>query len=156
MPGDPATIAKLDELMTAIRGFADPRRAVDQWKQVYRLLQKTDLPPGRVTGVVGMRDVAGLAGLIDQIRNPVPNFAAVDVPDAETCRAALLAFRKRLALTVLDEESKLGRGPLSKGAGSSVAAITPPGEWPEPVWQELARQGKLRNIGHGFYELVRQ
>jgi len=155
MADDPTTVAELDRLLAAIRGFADPRRAGEQWKQAYRLLQKTDLPGGRITGVVGMRDVAGLAELIEQLRSPAAATAAEapDAPDAETCRKALLAFRKRLSLTVLDEESKLGRGPLSKGAASGTPAITPPTEWPDAVWQELARQGKLRYIGHGFYEL---
>jgi len=66
------------------------------------------------------------------------------------------AFRKRLSLTILDEESKLGHGPLSKGSGASIAAIVPPSEWPESVWQELVRQGKLRCIGQGVYELTKR
>jgi hypothetical protein len=154
MASDPTTVAKLDELMTAIRGYDDPRRATGQWKQVYKLLQSTELPPGRVTGVVGMRDVPGLAEMIDQLRAPALD-APADVPSEDVCRRAMQAFRKRLALTVLDEDSKLGRGPLSKGGGAD-AAITPPLEWPEPVWQELVRQGKLRYIGHGFYELAKR
>ena len=149
-------MTKLDELLTAIRGCDDPRHPVGEWKQVCRQLQKTELPPGQVTGVVGMRNVAGLAALIDQLRNPAPATAAADVPDAEICKKALQAFRKRLSLTVLDEESKLGRSPLSKGADSHVAAaIVPPNEWPGSVWEELVRQGKLRYIGHGFYELTK-
>jgi len=154
MAGDPTTLAKLDELVTAIRGYDDPRQASGQWKQVYKLLQNTDLPPGRVTGVVGMRDVPGLAALIDQLRAPAPA-APADVPSEDVCRRAMQAFRKRLSLTVLDEDSKLGRGPLSKGGGAA-ASIVPPNEWPEPVWQELVRQGKLRYIGHGFYELAKR
>jgi len=157
MSCDPEILAKLDELLAAIRGYDDPRRAPEQWKQVYRLLQKTDLPPGHVTGTVGMRDAVRLAELIGRLRGTAPPAAAgpgeAEAPDAETCRRALRAFRKRLALTCLDEESKLGRGPLSKGSGTSAAAITPPTEWPDTVWQELVRQGRLRYIGHGFYEL---
>jgi len=154
MASDPTTVAKLDELMTAIRAYGDPRQAAGQWKQVYRLLQNTELPPGRITGVVGMRDVPGLAAMIDQLRAPALD-APADVPGEDICRKALQAFRKRLSLTVLDEDSKLGRGPLSKGGGAA-AAIVPPNEWPEPVWQELVRQGKLRYIGHGFYELAKR
>lgn len=154
MASDPTTVAKLDELMTVIRGYDDPRRAASQWKQVYRLLANTELPPGRVTGVVGMRDVHGLAAMIDQLRAPALD-APADAPSEDTCRKAMQAFRKRLSLTVLDEDSKLGRGPLSKGGGAA-AAIVPPNEWPEPVWQELVRQGKLRYIGHGFYELAKR
>ena len=160
MTGVPTTLTKLDELMTAIRGYDDARRAAGEWKQVYRLLQKTDLPAARVTHVVGMRDVAGLTELIDQLRAPA---AAVsppqpDTPNAETCRRALRAFRKRLALTRLDDESQISsHSSLSRGVDSRIAAaIIPPREWPESVWQELARQGRLRYIGDGFYELPKQ
>jgi len=154
MTDNPTTVAKLDELLTAIRGYDDPRRAGTQWKQVYKLLQKSGLPAGRFTGVVGMRDTAGLVELIEQLRNPAaaaPGGEAAAI-DPQTCKKALRAFRKRQVLTRLDDESKLGRGPLSKGPDESYAAIIPPNEWPEAVWQQLVRQGKLRYIGHGFYE----
>jgi len=159
MTSDPTIVKQLDELMAAVRGYDDPRRASAEWKQVYKLLQKAGLPTGRISGIVGMRNVDGLGELIDQLRDPQAGAAAAaadgEAPDAETCRRALRAFRKRLKLTRLDEESKLGRGPLSKGGGSSPAAITPPLDWPEAVWQALVRQGKLRCIGHGLYELTK-
>ena len=156
MPDASETPAKLDELMAAIGGYPDPRRASAEWKRVFRLLQDAGLPAARVNHVVGMRDVAGLAELIEELRAPAPDAPPAEdaVPDADTCKRALRAFRRRMKLTVLDEESRLGHGALSKGSGSSVAAIIPPNEWPEPVWQELVRQGKLRYIGHGFYELA--
>ena len=149
---DAPALTKLDELMAAIGRYDDPRRAASEWKQVYKLLQGTGLPSGRVTAVVGMRDVPGLAALIDQLRAPQTT-APADSLSKGTCRKALQAFRKRLSLTVLDEDSALGRGPLSKGGGAS-AAIIPPREWSESVWRELVRQGKLRDIGHGLYELA--
>ena len=158
MTGTPTTIAKLDELLTAIRGYDDPRRAGGEWKQVYRLLQKTDLPAVRVTHVVGMRDVVRLTELIEHLRAPASASAPPDAPSAETCRRALRAFRKRQALTRLDDESRINsRSPLSKGAASHAAtAIVPPSDWPESVWQELVRQGRLRYIGHGCYDLTKQ
>ena len=159
MTSDPATVTRLDELVAAIRGYEDSRRAAHEWKQAYDILLKTDLPPGSVRHVVGMRDVVRLAELIDQLRAPAAASASppADAPSDETCKKALQAFRKRLSLTVLDEESKISsHSPLSKGAGASVAAIVPPREWPESVWQELVRQGKLRYIGHGFYEVTKQ
>lgn len=157
MATDPTTVAKLDELLAAIRGYDDPRRAAAEWKQVYKLLQKAELPPAGVNHVVGMRNVAGLAELIEQLRSPAAaGPAPADVPDPETCKKAFQAFRRRLSLTVLDEESKLGHSPLSKGSDASIAAVIPPGEWPEAVWQELVRQGKLRYVGHGFYELPKR
>jgi hypothetical protein len=160
MTSDPTTVTKLDELMTAIRGYDDPRRAAGEWKQVYHLLQKTDVPSARVTHVVGMRDVVRLTELIDQLRAPAAAAGPphADAPSEKTCNRALRAFRKRLTLTRLDEESQINsHNPLSKGTDSRVAAaITPPIEWPEAVWQELVRQGRLRCIGHGLYELTKQ
>jgi hypothetical protein len=153
MTEDSASLAKLDELLTAIRGYDDPRRAASEWKQVFRLLQKAGLPTGRITGVVGMRDVAGLTDIAEQLRAPETSESPGEAFDPDVLRKALHAFRKRLSLTVLDEESKLGHSALTKGSDASVAAITPPAEWPTPVWEELVRQGKLRYTGHGFYEL---
>ena len=152
MTVDPTLLTTLDELTAAIGGYDDPRRASGEWKQVFKLLQKTPLPAGRVAHVTGMRDVGLLAELVDQLRQPEAA-APSEAPSEETCRKAFQAFRKRLKLTVLDEESKLGRSPLSKGSDGSAAAIVPPDEWPDAVWQELARQGKLHYVRDGFYEL---
>ncbi len=58
-----------------------------------------------------------------------------------------------MALTRLDDESRLGHSPLSKGEASSVTAISPPVEFPQPVWDELVRQGRLKSLGHGLYQL---
>ena len=159
MTSDPTTVTKLDELMTAIRGYDDPRRAGGEWKQVYKLLQKTDLPTDRMTHIVGMRDVARLTELIDQLRSPAAASAPphADAPSADICRRAMRAFRKRLALTRLDEESKISsHSALSKGADSRMTAIVPPTDWPESVWRELVRQGKLRYVGDGFYQQAKQ
>ncbi|TFG49663.1 MAG: hypothetical protein E4H40_02600 [Candidatus Brocadiia bacterium] len=70
----------------------------------------------------------------------------------EVLKRALKAFKKRLKLTALDDDSSLGRGPLSVGA-RGIFAIQPPNQFPRQVWDELCRQGKLRNSGHGLYEL---
>jgi hypothetical protein len=78
-------------------------------------------------------------------------------PTPEQLKHAMKAFRKRLKLTRLDEESKLGRvgNPMSGGKKSGVVAIRPPRgpEFPQAVWDELVSQGKLRRSG-SFYELV--
>jgi hypothetical protein len=76
------------------------------------------------------------------------------VPNAEELKQALKAFRKRLRLTRLDAESNLGGGPLSSGRDSGIVAIAPPQQFPQEVWDELVRQGKLKKAGRGTYELV--
>ncbi|PAY15749.1 hypothetical protein CKO51_30285 [Rhodopirellula sp. SM50] len=75
-------------------------------------------------------------------------------PSKEELRLAMKAFRKRLKLMKLDEESSLGHGPMSSGRKSSIAAIRPPDQFPKAVWQELARQGKLRHDGGGLYAIT--
>jgi len=152
---DPTIIEHLNEQLAAIGEYPDPRRASSEWKQVYKLLQKTGMRPGRITGMVGMRDVEALTQAIAELSAPDSDSPepAADAPDAETCKKAFKAFRKRVSLTKLDDDSKLGRSPLSKGASKAPLAITPPIEWPAEVWRELARQGKLRDVGGGFYQL---
>jgi hypothetical protein len=75
-------------------------------------------------------------------------------PSHEELKHALKAFRKRLKLTRLDEESKIGRNPVTSGRSSGIVAISPPAQFPQAVWDELVRQGKLKHAGRGTYELV--
>lgn len=75
-------------------------------------------------------------------------------PTKEQLKAAYKAFKKRLKLTQLDHDSKLGRSPTTAGRRAEIVAIVPPVDYPQPVWDELVRQGKLKKAGHGTYELV--
>ena len=75
-------------------------------------------------------------------------------PTPQELKQALKAFRKRLRLTRLDEESQLGGRYTSSGHKSEIVAITPPSQFPQAVWDELVRQGKLKKASRGTYELV--
>jgi hypothetical protein len=80
-----------------------------------------------------------------------------NVPDDFTpqyLKQALKAFKKRLKLTRLDDESGLGGRRLSSGRDSGIVAIQPPSQYPRAVWEKLVEQGKLRRAGSGMYELV--
>ncbi len=74
-------------------------------------------------------------------------------PPKEQLKAAFKAFKKRLKLTRLDDESQVSRRPTTGGQSSGVVAIMPPQEYPQAVWDELVRQRKLKKAGHGTYEL---
>jgi len=74
-------------------------------------------------------------------------------PTKEELKAALKAFKKRLKLTRLEEESKLTRRPTTSGQASGIVAIMPPVQFPQAVWDELVNQGKLKRAGGGTYEL---
>ncbi|MDZ7617474.1 MAG: hypothetical protein U1E05_10745 [Patescibacteria group bacterium] len=74
--------------------------------------------------------------------------------DPQELKKAMKAFRKRLKLTCLDDQSRLGVGPMSSGRQSGIVGITPPNQYPTAVWEELVRQGKLKRSGGGMYELA--
>lgn len=69
----------------------------------------------------------------------------------EELKAALQAFKKRLKLHQLDDESRLGHGAMSRGGNSGIVGIRPPNQFPRSVWEALVQQGKLRYLGDGLY-----
>jgi hypothetical protein len=71
----------------------------------------------------------------------------------EELRKALKAFKKRLKVTRLDDESRLGHSPLS-GNKARIVSIQPPSGFGREVWEELADKGYLKRDSGGFYELV--
>ena len=83
-----------------------------------------------------------------------PNVPSPPPPSKAELDETLKAFRKRFKLTQLDDESRLGRGPMSGGGKSRIAAITPPNQFSRAVWNELEKQGKIKYSGNGLYELV--
>ena len=83
---------------------------------------------------------------------PGSTMAAMPSTDEEL-KKALKAFKKRLKLTRLDDDSKLGRSPLT-GAKTKVVSIQPPAGFGREIWEELADKGYLKRDTSGFYELV--
>jgi hypothetical protein len=76
-----------------------------------------------------------------------------DYMTAPYLKRALKAFKKRLKLTRLDEESSLGVGPLSGGRDCGIVAIRPPDRYPREAWDKLVELGRLREAGNGLYQL---
>jgi len=79
-----------------------------------------------------------------------------DSPTPEELRKALNAFKKRLKLSRLDDESSLGRSPLSSGRSSGIVAVMPPNQYPKAIWDKLVEQGRLKYAGQGLYQLPDQ
>jgi hypothetical protein len=69
----------------------------------------------------------------------------------EERKRALKAFKKRLKLTRLDDESGLSRG---GGKKTGITGITPPTGHPAGIWEELVEHGKLKRDMSGTYALV--
>jgi len=74
--------------------------------------------------------------------------------DRAVLKRALKAYRKRLKIMRLDDESSGSRNPLSKGGASSITGVRPPEQYPQEIWDLLIAQGKLRDAGHGLLELT--
>lgn len=81
---------------------------------------------------------------------------AAGSPAPQELKLALKAFKKRLKLTRLDAESRIGVGPMSSGSTWGIVAIVPPNQYPRAIWEELVKQGKLKHAGQGLYSLVEQ
>ena len=69
-------------------------------------------------------------------------------------KKAMKAFKKRLKLTKLDDESRLGHGPMSSGQKDKIVSIQAPTGFGREIWEELVEKGFLKRDGVGFYELV--
>jgi hypothetical protein len=127
------------------------------WGALGKQLLGSTIPTADIAAVVMRRDLGGLDTLIARLRGqeveapPEPK-ADPSIEDS-VLREAMKAFRKRLKLTKLDHESKLGRSPLSTGRGADFDSILPPHQFPSQVWQTLAVNGELTSTGRGFYML---
>jgi hypothetical protein len=68
----------------------------------------------------------------------------------EELKRALKAFKKRLKLMRLDDESGLSRG---GGKKTGITGITPPSGHPAGIWEELVALGKLKREMSSTYSL---
>jgi len=100
-----------------------------------------------------------IAGVVPQPGQPNPNLVERN-PDGsftkETLQRAMKALKKRLKVTRLDDESRLGHDPMSKGGRSGITGVRPPPQYPAEVWQALEQKGRIRSLGQGLYEVVEQ
>ncbi len=70
----------------------------------------------------------------------------------EELKRAYKAFKKRLKLARLDDESGLSMG----SKVSKISGITPPTGHPPGIWDELVAQGKLKREGSGTYSMANE
>lgn len=69
-------------------------------------------------------------------------------------KKALKAFKKRMKLTQLDDDSRIGHGPMSAGSKEKVISIQPPAGFGREIWEEMVEKGFLKRDGIGFYQLM--
>lgn len=150
---------KLRDVTNAILASEDPARAERDWELIARLLPRTPADQDQAQAALKSRDAAALDAIIRAIENPAPVEAGPDAASvaarfsAEERASALRAFRKRLKLVRLSDESKLGGRYTSGGCRSEIDAIEPPDGFPPEIWKSLAAAGQLKDTGQGFYAL---
>ena len=176
MPPITPQLAKELDAALAKLAAADPAAAGPLWGALHKLLLKAKHDPQALMRIVGARDLAEMhravarakgetveepasesgAGAVDANGGAGPGTPVAPAIDEATLNEALRLFRKRLKLTQLDADSRIGHGPMSGTGQFRIQSMAPPREFPIAVWDALARAGKLRREGDGFYSLVEQ
>lgn len=122
------------------------------WEEADRLLAEVDAEEDADLALpVWERELEGLRARLaawETGQAPLPEW------DKAVLRRAFKAYKKRLKLMRLDDESTAGANPLSAGRTSSILGIRPPDQYPPEVWALLVAQGKLRDAGDGLLELA--
>lgn len=140
---DPA----IDLLCTRLAQLAEGK--ADDWPEVAAALEQVGETDAELLALVDARDAAGVAAVLAAWRSGARLFTE---HDRGVLKRAMKAFRKRLKLNRLDEESSI-HGAMSKGQRSTVVAVEPPDSYAPDVWAELVRQGRLLEAGRRQLEL---
>ncbi|MFT5424805.1 MAG: hypothetical protein ACI89L_002607 [Phycisphaerales bacterium] len=147
--------AMVSELEQLAEKSEDGLKAHDHWQLAQRLMGRMPVDQAELKRVCTERDLPGFDALVNQLENPgEPAEPKAEVKVSERDMAdAIKAFRKRLKVMRLNDESKLGGHYTTGGRKSNIDAIEPPREFKPAVWKALAKAGKLRDTGRGFYAL---
>ena len=150
-------VQKLRQLVSEIRAAQKPLQVQKDWELVGRLLGRfPEVDQAKAAEAVSRQNIDALDAIVFRLEHPsapAPAPAAEEI-DPELMRAAMKAYRKRLKLMRLNDESKLTRR-LSSGRTSEIDAIIPPTEYRRAVWEALVRAGELESVGEGFYALAK-
>lgn len=150
-------VEKARSLVNEIRANNEPMKLVDKFQLAGRLMGRMTPDQASLSKAVKDRDIEALDAILRDIENPPkPERRPEDdipVTDADK-HAAMRAFRKRLKLTRLDDESRISSASKTTGGRKSgIDAIIPPTDFPPRVWRALAEDGELKHTGGGFYRL---
>ncbi len=133
--------------------FDDPEAgtaATKTWADACEAIAAMREEEPELAALVDAEDATGLRAMIEEWHTGKRH---LPLQDRGVLKRAMKAYRKSLKVTILASESTLGGGPMSGGRQSSITGITPPARYPHEVWQELVRQGRLKDSGRGTYEL---
>lgn len=141
----------LQKLRQLASGLARKPADADAWALAERLLSRLPADQAEVARACAARDPIALDAIVSRLENPAPAKPAPAALPEETLKAALRAFNKRLKLSRLADESRLGNKYVTAGRKSDIDAIIPPNDFPPEVWRALAAAGRLKDAGGGFY-----
>ncbi|RLS47449.1 MAG: hypothetical protein DWH86_00325 [Planctomycetota bacterium] len=171
-PLQPQLVKDIDAALARIV-TSDPSATGPHWGAIHKLLLKAKLDPQAIMRLVGARDTAELTRAVarakgEEVAEPSADASVAAVDGTATNAApaqefelsvlqdALRMFRKRVKLSQLDADSKLGVGPMSGTGQHRIQAMLPPRDYPWGVWEALVKAGKLRRDADGFYSIVEQ
>jgi hypothetical protein len=175
-PLQPQLVKDIDAALVRIQ-TCDPSAAGPHWGAMHKLLLKAKIDPQAIMRLVGARDTAELTRAVarakgEEVAEPASdgssesgatsadgtpaNTPAAQEFELSVLQDALRMFRKRVKLSQLDADSKLGVGPMSGTGQHRIQAMLPPRDYPWGVWEALVKAGKLRRDADGFYSIVEQ
>ena len=173
---------KLSQIVSDLWLADDEKDKLKLWGMAQTALMRMGLDATMVANVVNKRDFEALARLVAKVdagttptqssggeKPAVPSRAdgrtvgevraqstaegGYDSLEEANLKRAMRAFRRKLKTLRRDDESRLGNRYVTYGKPSSIAAITPPTEYPMQVWQKLAELGRIKSAGQGTFEL---
>ena len=146
-----ARTALLSKILAAVVEQVDSGEGIDQaWQHAHLALDETEGEDAELTGVIEGRE-------LEALRTMVAGWASgerlLPEQDRAVFKRAMKAYKKRLKLARLDDESTIGGGSMSGGRQSGIVAVSPPNQYPKEVWDEMVQQGRLVRGERGMYEL---
>lgn len=146
---------KLRSLLADIQKAENGLKVVDAWTLAGRLLSRMPVDQQEAARAVEQRDAEAFETLLDQLDQPTetPTQPEVEFTPGEY-ESAMAAFKKRLRIVRLNDESRLGGRYTSGGHRSGIDAIQPPSDHPPQIWKSLIAKGRLVNAGQGMYALA--
>jgi len=156
----PPSLNVLDELVQLASEIEEQDDSGPLWGKLHKVLLRSTVDPAVAGKIIMHRDESELAKAIEQMQSgdavtlesEVEAAPANEIP-FETKKKAMRVFRNRVKYLKLDQESKLGVGPLTSGKEMKFDSIAAPHEFPSEVWQALAKEDQLIDDGGGFYRL---
>ncbi len=174
----PNPFATLDRIVAELWLREDPKVRMKLWGKAQIELMRHNVDASKIARIVNANDVDALKELIEQVRfRPVDETGypsasdgrtigelrkakaaegGFDSLDNENLKRAMRAFRRKLKSIRRDDESKLGAKFVTSGRSSAIKAITPPSDFPSPVWAKLVEEGRLVRGGQGTFELPKE